>query len=144
MKEFILILLLIIIHLLLIKAENSDNNTINKTNCDSNEDETFFFHENFNDCILNECQEYPEISPGCIICKNHLSEYKKNNTCQRCKYGYFKTKIGKCIYCASEDMVDLLAEDVLIKKMRMDLKLIISFAKTVLCKMILLILMVII
>ena len=102
MKQFILILLLIIFHLLLIKAENSDNNTINKTNCDSNEDETFFFHENFNDCILNECQEYPEISPGCIICKNHLSEYKKNKTCQRCKYGYFKTKNGKCIYCASE------------------------------------------
>ena len=43
-------------------------------------------------CELNDCEEYPEISPGCIICKDKLNEYKTNNKCQRCKYGYFKTK----------------------------------------------------
>ena len=53
-------------------------------------------------CELNECKEYPEISPGCIICKDKLNEYKSNNKCQTCKYGYFKTKDDLCIYCRSE------------------------------------------
>ena len=53
-------------------------------------------------CELNDCEEYPEISPGCIICKDKLNEYKQNNKCQRCKYGYFKTKDEKCIYCSSD------------------------------------------
>jgi len=53
-------------------------------------------------CELNECKEYPEISPGCIICKDKLNEYKQNNKCQTCKYGYFKTKEEKCVYCSSE------------------------------------------
>ena len=54
------------------------------------------------ECILNECEEYPDIAPGCIICKDKLNEYKKNNKCQACKYGYFKTKSESCIYCRSE------------------------------------------
>ena len=54
-------------------------------------------------CELNECEEYPEISPGCIICKDKLNEYKQNNKCQRCKYGYFKTKAEKCVLCSSEE-----------------------------------------
>ena len=102
MDKINLILLTIILNFFFIKAQISVNNTKNKTSCDSIEDETFFFHEDYDACILNECQEYPEISPGCIICKNKLDEYKKENKCQRCKYGYFKTKEGKCIYCASE------------------------------------------
>ena len=53
-------------------------------------------------CIINECNEYPEISPGCIICKDKLDEFKPNNKCQDCKYGYFKTKEGSCVYCRSE------------------------------------------
>ena len=54
-------------------------------------------------CELNECEEYPEISPGCIICKDVLEQYKPNNKCQTCKYGYFKTKEEKCVYCRSEN-----------------------------------------
>ena len=53
-------------------------------------------------CLLNDCDEYPEISPGCIICKDKLKDYKDNKKCQRCKYGYFKTKDEKCVYCSSE------------------------------------------
>ena len=52
---------------------------------------------------LNECKEYPEISPGCIICEDKLKEYKSNNKCQTCKYGYFLTKEEKCVYCRSEE-----------------------------------------
>ena len=54
-------------------------------------------------CTLEECKEYPEISSGCMICKNKLSEYKNNNKCEYCKYGYFKTKEEKCVYCRSEE-----------------------------------------
>ena len=53
-------------------------------------------------CGLNDFDEYPDISPGCIISKDKLDEYKKNNKCETCKYGYFKTKDEKCIYCRSE------------------------------------------
>ena len=53
-------------------------------------------------CELDECKEYPEISPGCIICKDKFNEYKINNKCQFCKTGYFKTKEESCIYCRSE------------------------------------------
>ena len=53
-------------------------------------------------CYLNDCEEYPEIAPGCIICKDHLNEYKPYNKCQTCKYGYFKTKNESCVYCRSE------------------------------------------
>ena len=49
-----------------------------------------------------ECHEYPEISPGCIICNDKLNEYFPNEKCQSCKYGYFKTKEETCIYCRSE------------------------------------------
>ena len=55
-----------------------------------------------NKCNLKECNEYPDISPGCIICKDKLNEYKSNNKCQSCDYGYFKTKDEKCVYCRSE------------------------------------------
>ena len=53
-------------------------------------------------CVLNEFQEYLEISPGCLISKDKIEEYKSNNKCQTCKYGYFKTKEETCVYCRSE------------------------------------------
>ena len=53
-------------------------------------------------CQINDCQEYPEISPGCIICKDKLEEYMSKSICQSCKNGYFKLKNGSCIYCKSE------------------------------------------
>ena len=55
-----------------------------------------------NNCQLNDCEEYPEISPGCIICKGQKEEYLAKKQCQSCKYGYFKDKNNKCIYCKSE------------------------------------------
>ena len=62
----------------------------------------FSFSETGGKCELDECQEYPEISPGCMICKNNLGEYKSKNKCQFCKNGYFLTKEEKCVYCRSE------------------------------------------
>ena len=72
-----------------------------KLECDSCSS-IYLLNNNTNVCELNECQEYPEISPGCIICNDKLEEYKSKKICQSCKYGYFKTKEGKCIYCRSE------------------------------------------
>ena len=63
----------------------------------------YIWNEEKGECVLNECEEYPEVAPGCIICKDKLDEYKINNKCQKCKYGYFKTKNESCIYCRSEE-----------------------------------------
>ena len=62
----------------------------------------YYLNDKKDTCELNECEEYPDISPGCIICKDKLNEYKSNNKCQECKFGYFKTKDDKCVYCRSE------------------------------------------
>ena len=83
------------------------------TNCDKCHKEVFKLtcencigfnspNENGDKCKLDECEEYPEIAPGCIICKDKLIEYKNNKKCQSCKYGYFKTKEDLCVYCRSE------------------------------------------
>ena len=62
----------------------------------------YLLNKNTKECKLNECQEYPEISPGCVICNDNLEGYKSKSICQTCKDGYFKTKEGKCVYCRSE------------------------------------------
>ena len=77
------------------------NNVNEALTCDNCINNIYRLNEE-NKCELNECEEYSEISPGCIICKEKLEEYKTNKKCQRCKYGYFKTKDEKCIYCNSE------------------------------------------
>ena len=77
----------------------------NKCQADSNVNlicenclEHFSLNREQNYCELN-CQEYPEIAPGCLICnEKYLSEKK----CQICKPGYFKTKDESCVYCRSE------------------------------------------
>ena len=53
-------------------------------------------------CLTKDCEEYPDYSPGCMICKNKIDEYKKNKKCQMCKYGYFKTKEEIFVYFNSE------------------------------------------
>ena len=73
-----------------------------KVICDNCINDIYFLITQENKCQLNDCEEYPEISPGCIICKDKLNEYKENKKCQRCKHGYFKTNEEICIYCSSE------------------------------------------
>ena len=79
------------------------NNANEKVICDECTNSIYFLNTEENKCELNDCQEYPELSPGCIICKDKLNEYKESNKCQLCKYGYFKTKEEKCVYCSSEE-----------------------------------------
>ena len=73
----------------------------NKLICDSCSNDIYTLNSE-NKCQLDDCEEYPEISPGCIICKDKLDEYLEKKQCQSCKYGYFKDKNNKCIYCKSE------------------------------------------
>ena len=80
---------------------NTENNEVI---CDSCVDSIYYLNTQDNKCQLNDCDEYPDISPGCIICKDKLNDYKTNKKCQTCKYGYFKTKDDKCIYCSSEQV----------------------------------------
>ena len=60
--------------------------------------ENFSFNRLEGECQLN-CEEYSNISPGCVICKE---EYKFKRKCQACKSGYFKTKDQECVYCRSK------------------------------------------
>ena len=60
--------------------------------CDKCND-NYILNKEKNKCIEEEdCEEYPNISPGCIICKDKLNEYVQNKKCQKCKFGYFKTR----------------------------------------------------
>ena len=70
--------------------------------CDKCE-EGYTYVSNEKKCLLINCEEYPEIYPGCIICDNQLEEYKSKKICHSCKNGYFKTKENTCIYCRSEN-----------------------------------------
>jgi len=99
MKKDILLHFSILLNLYIILAQNYDYKS---GICFSSEDNNYILKSEKGQCILNECIEYPEISEGCIICKDNLTEYKQKNKCQMCKYGYFKTKEEKCIYCGSE------------------------------------------
>ena len=75
---------------------------IEKTICDECESSIDIFYPEAKQCLIDDCEEYPDISPGCIICKSKLNEYKSNKKCQMCKYGYFKTKEETCVYCNTE------------------------------------------
>ena len=77
----------------------------NKCHLDENEEfvcdeciDNFKYNKYEKTCQLI-CAEYPEISPGCIICNE---EYKSKGKCQACKPGYFKTEDESCVYCRSE------------------------------------------
>ena len=50
-------------------------------------------------CEIIKCNEYPEVTQGCIICDNNLSTLKPKNECEACKEGFFKTKDKSCVYC---------------------------------------------
>ena len=77
------------------------DNSNQKLLCDNCE-EGFTYNAEENRCELINCEEHPEIYPGCIICDNQLEEYKSNRICHSCKPGYFKAKDNKCINCRSE------------------------------------------
>ena len=58
-----------------------------------------YIKNEYGKCELITCDEYPEITPGCVICSDKINEYKPLNKCQSCKYGFFKTKDESCAFC---------------------------------------------
>ena len=76
------------------------NSTNNRFECDKCIDGYFINEEN--KCQIISCDVHPEVTPGCIICSDKLSEYKALGKCQACKEGYFKAKDGTCIHCKAE------------------------------------------
>ena len=61
--------------------------------------EGYIYNSEKKECELINCELYPEISEGCLICEGKREEYLLNKKCHFCKEGYFKTKDGLCIYC---------------------------------------------
>ena len=74
----------------------------NKLICDKCPDE-YNYNPNEKKCELKNCEEYPEISEGCIICEGNREKYISEKKCQKCKIGYLKTKEGQCSFCRSEE-----------------------------------------
>ena len=60
--------------------------------------DNFSYNRLEGECQIN-CEEYSNISPGCVICNE---EYKSKRKCQICKLGYFKTKDETCAYCRTK------------------------------------------
>ena len=50
-------------------------------------------------CDIITYDEYPEVTPGCILPINNYTLYINNNKWFSCKYEFFKTKDESCIYC---------------------------------------------
>ena len=58
-----------------------------------------YFVNNEKKCQIITCDEYPEVTKGCVICIQNVDTYKKNNKCESCIEGFFKTKDESCVYC---------------------------------------------
>ena len=78
------------------------NESINRLICDKCID-GYTYDSNKKKCELKNCEDYPEICEGCILCEGKLEEFKPQEKCQFCKEDYFKTKEDKCIYCRAEE-----------------------------------------
>ena len=76
------------------------NMTKNRFECDKCIDG--YYVNNEKKCEIITCDEHPEVTPGCIICIDKLSEFRSKGICQACKEGYFKTKEQSCIYCKAK------------------------------------------
>ena len=78
--------------------------------CHTNENDKFecdecmdgYFVNSNKKCERITCDEHPEVTPGCIICSDKLSQFKAEGKCQSCKEGYFKTKEGTCVHCNAQ------------------------------------------
>ena len=69
-----------------------------KFQCDKCIDE-YYVNNKTGKCEIITYDEYPEVTPGCILSINNYTDYIKKNKCLYCKPGFFKTKNESCIYC---------------------------------------------
>ena len=59
----------------------------------------YYFNNETNKCENITYDEYPEVTPGCILSINNYTLYKEKEKCLLCKPGFLKTKDESCVYC---------------------------------------------
>ena len=62
-------------------------------------DDKYYLNNKTGKCEIITYNEYPEVTPGCILSINNYTLYKEKKKCLLCKPGFFKTKDESCIYC---------------------------------------------
>jgi len=62
-------------------------------------DDKYYLNNKTGKCEIITYDEYPEVTPGCILSINNYTLYKEKEKCLLCKPGFFKTKDESCIYC---------------------------------------------
>jgi len=62
-------------------------------------DDKYYLNNKTEKCEIITYDEYPEITPGCVLSINNYTIYKEKEKCLYCKPGFFKTKDESCIYC---------------------------------------------
>ena len=63
----------------------------------------YSYNSDLKKCELKNCEYYPEISEGCMICEEKREEFITNKKCHRCKAGFLKTKDEQCVNCRTEE-----------------------------------------
>ena len=61
--------------------------------------EGYYFNNKTSVCEIITYDEYPDVTPGCILSINNYTLYKDKKKCLLCKPGFIKTKDESCIYC---------------------------------------------
>ena len=111
MNKIWLIILSIIFNLFTILSQSSGDR-INNDICFSSEDSSYILKSEKDQYLLNNCEEYPEISPGCIICEDKINEYKKIINVKCVNIDILKPKKKNVFIVLQKNMVDLLAKNV--------------------------------
>ena len=95
-------------------------------------------------CELNECHEYPEISPGCIICNDKLNEYFQMKNVNHVNMVILKQKMKNAYIVEVKNMEALVVMNVDMNLMKTEMKKIILFVKIAYLLLIIIILIIII
>jgi len=62
-------------------------------------EDKYYLNNKTGKCEIITYDEYPEVTPGCILSINNYTIYKEKEKCLLCKDGFFKTRDESCIYC---------------------------------------------
>jgi len=62
-------------------------------------EDKYYINNKTGKCEIITYDEYPEVTPGCILSINNYTLYKEKEKCLLCKDGFFKTRDESCIYC---------------------------------------------
>ena len=95
------------------------NNITNKFECDKCI-EGYILNEKSKKCESISCDEYPEITPGCIVCNDRIDKYKSKNA-NFVVMDFLKLKMILVSFVKQKILEALLVTFVNIKKMKMEM-----------------------